>query len=315
MKFLKTVVNIFRFDRTNWTAVTLCLLAATVFWFFNALNKEHTATLAYPLQFKYDEANFIPVKQLPEKVALNLTGSGWDLFRKSLGFRVEPLVIALEKPSETKKIPPATILPMAAVLLGGNRVNHVANDTLLVQIEPRKKRLVKVALNQKRLRFELGYGLAKEVSLEPTSVLVEGAQSLVNNLADTLWLSYSTGRLSQSVKAEIDIVNTTNNRLTITPPTVTVRLDVDELKDVTRSVKVIVLPASPYRFQILTDSTRLVLRLPTKQVPAAKSSLTLFAVVDLQHVDVGVSKISPDIKGLPAFAEVLMVDSISIRKY
>jgi hypothetical protein len=315
MKFFKAFVNAFRFDRTNWQAVALCCLAATVFWFFNALNKEHTATLSYPLQFKFDEARFIPVTHLPEQVQLNLTGSGWDLFRKSLRFRVEPLVIALEKPSETKKIPPATILPMAAVLLGDTRVNHVANDTLHLHIEPRQMRSVAVALNPKRLRFELGFGLSSGIEINPNAVQVEGPVSVLAKMPDTLWLPFNPGRLSKQVKTDVEIDPAGNKSLRLNPATVTVRFDVDELKDVTRTVRVVVLPANPYRFQMLTDSVRLVLRIPASQTAKLQNNLALLAVIDLQKIEPGKTKTLPDIKGLPPFAEVLMVDSVTIRKY
>lgn len=315
MNVAKAIVNLFRFDRTNWKAVALCIVAAMVFWLFNSLNKEHTATISYPINFQYDETRFIPVKPLPTHVALNITGSGWDLLRKSLGFRITPLTMVLEKPTETFKIPPATVLPLAAVQLGMTKINHVANDTLQLRIEPRGKRKLKLVLNSKRLKFELGYGIASNAKISPDSVLLEGPQSLIAQMPDTLVLPFPTARLSQSIKTDVDISFNERENVSVIPPTAKVAFDVDELKDVVLSVKVIVLPENPYRYQVSDDSTRLVLRVPNKIKASLKENFGLVALIDLREMAVGVSKISPDVKGLPMFAEVLMIDSVTIRKY
>jgi hypothetical protein len=307
-------VNIFRFDRTNWKAVALCLVAATVFWFFNALNKEHTATISYPIEFQYDQAKFIPVKSLPSKVGLNLTGSGWDLLRKSLGFKVTPLQFSLEKPAETKKIPPATVLPLAAVQLGQIKVNHVASDTLLISIEPKSTRNIKLAINPGHLRFELGYGISGPLTISPDSVMIEGPLSLIQEFPDSLVLAFPPGRISQDVKTEVDL-SAPNDALMIKPLTATVQFEVSELEDITRSVKVIILPAAPYRYQSSADSLTVKLRLPGKLKGSLTNAFGFVAVVDLRALDPGVSKVAPSIKGIPDFAQLLFVDSITIRKY
>jgi hypothetical protein len=311
---LKGIVNLFRFDKTNWQAVVLCGIAATVFWFFNALNKEHTATIAYPLEFRYDQASFISVKNLPAHVSLNITGSGWDLLRKSLGVKIIPIQISLDKPAETFKIPPATILPLAVAQMGQTKINHVANDTLFLKIEPRKKRKLRLTVSPRQLRFELGFGISSEIKIAPDSVWVEGPKSRIENLPDSLVLPFPPARISQSIKTEIDLNADVPQSVTINPATAAVSFAVDELRDITKQVKVVVLPATPYRFQVSDDSVRLRLRLPASQRKAV-NQIGFVALIDLRQVEPGVSKVVPAIKGLPAFVELLAVDSVTIRKY
>jgi hypothetical protein len=311
---VKFIINLFRFDRTNWKAVALCLIAATVFWFFNALNKEHTATISYPLAFKYDQARFISVKNMPEQVSLNITGSGWDLLRKSLGFKIIPLQISLEKPSETQKIPPATILPLALAQLGQTKINHVASDTLFLQIESRRTKKVKLAVSRRQLRFELGFGLASAIKIIPDSAVVEGPVSLIKNLSDTLLIPFPPGRISQNIKTEIDLNTNGKPAVTVLPAMATVSFAVDELRDVTTQVKVVVLPAHPYQFQVSKDSVRLRLRLPAS-LRNSVNQIGFVGLIDLRVIETGVRKVAPAIKGLPEFAELLAVDSVTIRKY
>ena len=104
MSFFNSIFNILRFNKKNWKAVVLCIFTATVFWFFNALNKDYTTTISFPLAFDYDRDRFIPVEPLPRDVRINVTGIGWNLFRRSTRVKVPPLVIPLDRPADVKKI-------------------------------------------------------------------------------------------------------------------------------------------------------------------------------------------------------------------
>lgn len=313
MNFLTGIVNIFRFDKTNWKAVALCLVAATVFWFFNALNKEHTATISYPIEFQYDRVKFIPAQSLPTNVALNITGTGWDLLRKSLGFKISPLQIQLEKPSETHKIPPASVLPIAAIQLAQTKINHVANDTLVVNIEARLSKKVKLVINTKQIRFELGYGIASEFLIKPDSAVVEGPSSFIKSMNDSMVLPFPPGRISQNVKMDLEIDK--GNTVTINPPAANVQFEVDELKDYTKEIKVLVLPSPPFKFQIIHDSMKVIIRLPEKLKSYLDKNISMVGVIDLRDLNPGLNKVIPSIKGIPDFSSIISADSVIIRKY
>src|SRR6187431_968935 len=109
MSFLRSIFNLLRFNRKNWKAVVLCVFAATIFWFFNALNKNYTTNITFPLAFDYNSENYVAIRPLPEAVRINVTGMGWDLFRRSLGLKIPPLVIPLERPSQINRIVGSTL--------------------------------------------------------------------------------------------------------------------------------------------------------------------------------------------------------------
>jgi hypothetical protein len=315
VNLLNGIVNFFRFDRTNWKAVALCLLAATVFWFFNALNKEHTATISFPIYFKYDQAGFIPLKAFPEDVQLNVTGSGWDLLRKSLRFKVSPVQITLDKPNRIMRVPPATVLALAAGQIGQTKINHVASDTLVLAIEPKKKKKVKLVLPRSQVRFELGYGLSSPITISPDSVFILGPASIILNMPDSLLLPFSPARNSNNVNTDVDLAPLVDSPVSINPNSTHVVFDVSELEDVEMSVKVIVLPAAPFKSQVSADSVSVTFRLPSKQKANLKKASGLFAVIDLQVFEPGISKVAPAIKGRPLFSEVVSMDSVTVRKY
>lgn len=132
---LKAIVNVFRFDRTNWRAAFLCMVAALVFWFFNALNKSYSTDVEFPVRFDYDLSQFAPVDALPHQLTVNVNGTGWELFREYVGFKQPELTIALQRPTEVRKIVGASLMPLLQPQLGKLKINYMVTDTLKIQLD------------------------------------------------------------------------------------------------------------------------------------------------------------------------------------
>ena len=144
MSFIQSIFNLLRFNSRNWKAVGLCIFAATVFWFFNALNKNYTTNINLPLVFDFDRERYIPIRPLPEVVRFNVTGVGWNLFRRSVGLKFPPLVVPLPQPSDVKKIVGSTLPALVSNQPEGFAINFVLTDTLHVAIARKKKKVDKV---------------------------------------------------------------------------------------------------------------------------------------------------------------------------
>jgi len=156
MSFFNSIFSILRFNKKNWKAVVLCIFTATVFWFFNALNKDYTTTISFPLAFDFDRDRFIAVKPLPQDVRINVTGIGWNLLRRSSRLKVPPLIIPLERPVDVKKIVGSTLPVFFANQLADFQINFVITDTLRLAIEPKGVRKVVLSLNDPTSLFGKG---------------------------------------------------------------------------------------------------------------------------------------------------------------
>src|SRR5688572_20090849 len=174
MRIFQFIFSLLSFHRRNWKAVVLCIFAATVFWLFNALNKNYTTNVNLPLVFDYDRENYVPVRPLPEHVRFNVTGLGWNLFRRSVGIKVLPLVVPLSHPSEVKKIVGSTLPALVINQPEGFDINFVLTDTLHLFLEPKSSKRIKVRVDTPTLLFRSGYGLASDVKVVPDSVFIEG---------------------------------------------------------------------------------------------------------------------------------------------
>jgi hypothetical protein len=311
MTVLASMSNLFRFNSRNWKAITLCFIAATVFWFFNALNKNYTTNINFPLEFEYDQEGFIPVRPLPSSVRINVTGMGWDLFRRSSGLKVPPLVIPLERPADVKKI--VAQPGLFAAQLERFEINFVLTDTLDVAIEKKVSRWITLRLDAGSIRLKENFVRTSEPRLEPDSIFVEGPMPLVNNFLEPVYLRLAEDNIDDDYKEDVEVEFVNNNLIKRNPPTVSVTFNVDRLINLNDSIplKLINYPkgANPYLgVKALPCNFSIPESLMTEYVPDS-----VFAVIDLRFFVRGTQKIRPDVTGLPPFSQVHRIDSVFVK--
>ncbi|QOI96964.1 MAG: hypothetical protein HRU69_05410 [Flammeovirgaceae bacterium] len=311
MGFVNSIFNLFRFNKKNWKAILLCVFAATVFWFFNALNKNYSANIGFPIVFDYDHGKYIPVKDLPEKIRLNVSGNGWDLFRRSSGLKVPPLVIPLERPAEVKKIVGSSLPPLFSTQLEGLQINYVLTDTIYLDINHKSKRIIKLAVDSADKFIQRNYGIAGPITIIPDSVLVEGPESAINALPATLSLVLPDERIKTDFDDLIE-VDTGTEFITRTPPVVRVAFRVENMEEVTHTCPLKLIHV-PDRLRVAAEASQVSVTFLT---PASLVKLmradSMYAVIDLQSVPPGHHKIAPRIAGLPKYSRVVRVDTVSV---
>jgi hypothetical protein len=313
MSVLNSILNLLRFNSKNWKAVVLCVFAATVFWFFNSLNKSYSTNISFPVNFDYDEENFMPVKPLPSSVRINVTGIGWDLFRRSLGLKIPPLVIPLERPAETKKIVAAPAL--FAHQMERLRINFVLSDTFHVAIEPKSKRWITVRLEPSSIYFREGYRRTSETIIEPDSIFIEGPTPLVNSFIEPVYLKLSERKLDSDYHEDVEVEFLHNELIQRKPPTVEVRFSVDKLVLIQDSVKLkLVNHPKGTRPYFGMNALGIKVNIPEKNLQTFNID-SVTAVIDLKYFKRGSAKIKPELVGLPPYSEIVMVDSVFVKLY
>ncbi len=188
MNVVRILINLFRFDRANWRVVSLCVLTAMVFWIFNAFNKNYSTNVRFPILFEFDGEKYAPADHLPKTVNLNVSGNGWDLFRRHLGIKVPSVIIPLERPKEIRKIVGSTLAPMLATQVGNLKINYVVTDTLHLQIDERDSHRYKLGIDVSGITFRKGYGRTSPIVLLPDSVDLNGPQSRLHAVSDSILL-------------------------------------------------------------------------------------------------------------------------------
>jgi len=316
MNLIKVFVNLFQFNRTNWKAVVLCFLAATVFWLFNAFNKSYATSVRFPLRFDYNQDRYVPIESLPHDIYVNVSGNGWDLFRKSLGFRLPELVIPLDRPTEVKKIVGSTLAPLLSNQLNGLQINYILNDTLRIRLDDKDSHTFKLKPDLTKVSFRKGFGRISPVVIFPDSVTLEGPKSLLHTIADSIVIQLTARVVDESFHEEVEIVIPNSEALRRNPPVTSVSFEVGPVEVVETKILVRVtnMPVSVKSTYI--DSVKL-----TVQIPKAQSNdfhlsqSTMSALLDMKNKSKGTYSIYPQIIGLPEYAEIISLDSLVVRFY
>jgi hypothetical protein len=317
LNLLKLFVNLFHFNRTNWKAVALCFLTAAIFWLFNALSKTYSTNIRFPLQFEFDRRKFAPAGQLPQSLLINVKGTGWDLFRKYVGVKVPVLTIPIERPAETRKIVASTLPVMLSSQMGTIQINHVVLDTLRLLLEPRIFRKFPVVVDTTELQFKDNYARISAVTITPDSVDLSGPVSVIHDTPDPIVLRLSDNRLSGNYREEIEIEVPDEEYLQRNPPVVEVRFEVGEMRPATQMIR-LETGRLPWGYVAQQDSITCTFRVPAKyfgKFSASELYGTLPSVTSesLKRGESG--SFTPSVHGIPPYAEVVAVDTVSVKHF
>jgi YbbR domain-containing protein len=314
MNFVRVFINLFQFNRTNWKAAMLCFLAAAIFWIFNAFNKSHSSTIRFPLQFSYDNQRFVPISPLPHNVSINVSSTGWDLMRKTVGFKFPELIIPLERPLETKKIPANTLSSLLISQMGGMQINYVATDTLHIHLDEKMSKTFRLAVDMSRLKFREGFGNTGPVVVVPDSVVIDGPSSLVKALPDTISIPARGTQINKSFQDELEVPLINSASLNRNPPVVTVKIEVGPIETMEAMIKVKTINwPRPFR-SVRTDSVKISVQVPAAQREDFKGKLSeIHALLDLKDIAKGSHQVTPTIIGLPIYARVISIGSVSFK--
>lgn len=313
MSFVNSIFNFLRFNKKNWKAVVLCILAAMVFWFFNALNKNYSTNLNFPVTFEYDQQRYIPVKSLPVLVRMNVTGSGWDLFRRSLGFKVSPLIIPLEKPDDVQKIAGTTLPAIFVGQLERIKINFILTDTVRIHIEERMRRKFVIGIDSVQQYIHPDFGLVNTPTLQPDTVWLEAPRNVINTMPDTLLLTLPQTGIQKNFNEQVELIPGENKLITSPTKKINVLLNVEEFVQVDKQIKlnIIHIPSRLKQGNVMREIS-CTYRLPASTAKTFTGD-SLIAVIDLSNKEKGTHKLVPQVIGLPAHAIIVKTDTVLIN--
>lgn len=313
MSFVKSIFNFLRFNKKNWKAVVLCIFAAMVFWFFNALNKNYSTNINFQITFDYDQDRYIPVKSLPVNVRMNVTGTGWDLFRRSMGFKVPPLVVPLEKPADVRKIVGTTLPAIFAGQLERLKINFIITDTVHIQIEEKLAKKFSIKIDSVQQYLHPDFGLVDKPRLHPDTVWLEGPRNVISKLPETLLLTLPQTDIRKDFNENVELAPEINKLVTRQSQKINVSFEVEKLVQTDKQIPltIINIPARLKQSAVLKEVSC------TYQLPESASKNftgdSLRAVIDLKNTSAGAHKLVPHVIGLPVNAVIVKTDTVLIN--
>ncbi|MFC5409635.1 hypothetical protein ACFPMF_09970 [Larkinella bovis] len=209
----------------------LCLLAAALIWLLNALNKNsYTVNVQYPIEFVYDQKQFVPTSPLPKTVTVSITGNGWKLFRQSwLPFRSSPIRYPIAHPLKTKFINTASLATSLTDHAKDVRVNFVAGDTLELNFDRLAAQEVPVVVDSAGIDLAEQMVVSSLINVSPRTIRFEGPARLLRGVPDTIHVKIPARRLALSYDEELRLPIPRHPLLRASADQVAVSFEVAEL--------------------------------------------------------------------------------------
>lgn len=288
------------------------MIAATTFWFFNALNKQYTTNIDFPLVFEFDEKYYVPVEPLPRSVPLNVSGLGWDLLRRSTGFNIPPLVIPLERPADVRKIVGESLPLLFSDQLQALQINYVVLDTLNIHFEQKISRWLTLSADSLVTSVDHEYGIVGEAEIVPDSILLEGPIKTISNLTEPFPFSLAMRNINKPMDQLVEVRLPNNGLVIKTPDHVRVHMKVERFVEVSDSVQ-LNLTNAPSAAHIRLARQEILIRLRMRESLANTFSWdSIYARADLKELPRGKSSLQPELINLPEEVTLLSIDSLHI---
>ena len=307
MSFFRVLGNLLRFDRANWKAILLCVLAASIFWLFNAFNKNHVANIEFPLRFEFDQEKFVPIDELPGRIGINVSGNGWDLFRNQFGLKIPVLAIPLDRPLETKKIVSESLTSVFQPQLEKLTINFLISDTLRLQIDEKDFHKFKVNPDFTDFSFEEGFGRTSPIVILPDSVVLTGPKSLLHQMPDFVSVKIRGESIDQNISEQLEIFKEQQN-FVVEPPSVKVMFEVGRVIDFKATLKL-----TNKMKTIPSDSIDVWFRIPAKREEEFRNQLVEMSAIASVQTAVKDGVVNPTIRNVPVYAELIRMDSVVVN--
>ncbi len=222
----------------NLKVLLLSFVVATTFWFFNALNKEdYNVILRYPIQFQFDQEEVVVTKPLPRFVGIDVAGGGWNLFRRTFKLFAKPILITLDNPTEVKYISRSTLIPVISEQFPTLKIRRIITDTLLLSIEKKIIKEVKLFVKPSSLMLKENYRVAGPIKIEPATVTLSGPEKLMANIDELIELEIFRTGISRDFDRDVEVVLPIDH-VTSSPEEVNVQFGVNEYEIDTRTIRV-----------------------------------------------------------------------------
>ena len=217
-------------SKTDYKAVTICLLAAIVFWIMNALNKDgYSQKISFPLQFSYNDSLYIPTQPLPEKISVNVSGNGWNLLRKAFALDITPIKYPISKPLKIRLLNTGSLTDSLSEYIKDVKINYVVADRFELEFDRKVSKQFTVKVDSSNISLKDRYVITSLINVNPRTITLEGPQSVLEEMGSSFLVKIPSKRLQENFDDEIKLSLPKNSLIKANKDRVTVSFEVAEL--------------------------------------------------------------------------------------
>ncbi len=168
---------------------SICLLIAIGLWFLNAMSKDYSTTISFPVKYTNPPENQFLANSPPSKFELNVEAHGFTLLRHKLTFSLSPILINLTTISQSNQ-GSGTTYPVQNEDLIRRISTQVSKEISITDINPKEITLVFDSLKSKKVPvkadisvdFAPQHYLRDSVEVKPAELEISGPASALDTI-------------------------------------------------------------------------------------------------------------------------------------
>lgn len=210
----------------------VCLIIATSLWFLNALGKDYTAEVSYPVKYVNPPTNQFLADNTAVKLDLTIYGQGFTLLRfKFLSF--SPIILDIAEITNSINSKSGTYKVISKNLI--NKISEqFSNEIKILEVSPEILDIVLDSLVTKTVPVELDlnvefipqFNLKNPISTNPEKVEITGPTQILDRITAVKTKVNIINKLETSITQEIELIHP--DKTTISPEKVTLTIDVEK---------------------------------------------------------------------------------------
>ncbi len=264
-------------DPRRGMAITVCVLLSCILWLSLTLGEQRTQTIRLPVEVVETPEGQALAEVPPTHVQVQLQGRGLDLIR----LLYNPPVVEVRATTSQVDVADEIDLPQGTSL----QLEAVTPASFEMALEPRQTRRVPV---QSRVEVDVAsdYELLEDPLIEPDSVEVEGAESVVRGVEAWPTTASTIENLQDTVEVQVPLADTLRRLVNVRPQDVRVIARAGRFVEETREVEVEVtgVPSGQDLVSLQPSTIRIRYRVLFRDLFKARRASEFFATVSYDQI-------------------------------
>jgi len=214
----------------------LCFLIATVLWFLNALSKDYSTTITYPVKYVSAPSNQFLANKPPAELDLKVDAHGFTLLRYKLSLSFSPIILnlstitdELNQGSRGYMVNTNSLIRRISDQISSEiSINDIEPNFIQIKLDSLKTKLVPVKTNYK-LSFKPQFYLKEPVSVCPEQIKITGPSAILDTLVFLRTEQILFEELNSDQENSIEILHPENT--TIIPKKITIKILVEKFTE------------------------------------------------------------------------------------
>jgi len=234
-------------DNKKVISYLIFVFIATIFWFLNALSKDYTTTVSYPVNYINLPKDKILIKELPDKLFLEVKGGGFALLRYKISTAFQPININVSHQINNKK---ATNNRLHYIMYTNNNKTssnisrQLNKDIKLQKIIPDTIGLHFANIIQKKvpvipsldITYANQFSLNGKITTIPDSIIASGPSTIIDTLKEVYTSLIKFRDLDRSTKRNTSLKKINNT--SFSNKRVVIKIPIDRYTEATQYIDI-----------------------------------------------------------------------------